>query len=141
MKCFALRNVAAVRRLLRATRAACLSRVGREVHRADLRERAGAEGADDPGGHPERDRQEQQPERLPHQAVLRGGQPTAGQLQQGLQAEGGEGGNAGRLWLRPADTEQTMCYHFHLLFFFFATVNISSLFEVLYFNFAPKMIH
>lgn len=36
---------------------------------------------------------------------------------------------------------QTMCYRFHLFLGFFVTVNISSLFEVLYFNFAPKIIN
>lgn len=59
----------------------CTVRVGREVHRSDLRERPGDEGADDPGGHPGRDRQEQQPQQLPRQAAFRGGQHPTGQLQ------------------------------------------------------------
>lgn len=69
----------------------CAVRVGWEVHCSDLRERPGDEGADDPGGHPGRDRPDQQPQQLPRQAAIRRSQHPTGQLQQGFQTEGGEG--------------------------------------------------
>lgn len=71
----------------------CVVRVGREVHRSHLREWSDDEGAGDPGGHPERNWQDQQPQQLPHQAVLRRGEHQTGELQQGQQTEGGQGGN------------------------------------------------